>query len=175
MAKPGEAEFKSNVLLRDEKGFAGIPFKRLVLAGVGACLMYSMGKLTLSNWAIPLAVVGGILLLVMTSPRGGIPRWQRLMYHFRGGLIIAMADKPDSLAASLGKLLELRTECVVLDGGKIFSPAEDTVAGDMDWSEWVTFSEVRHAKAHDGLVIVEGPKPHLPVGSGSALAGGSSQ
>jgi hypothetical protein len=162
-------------LLRDEKGFAGIPFKRLVLAGVGACLMYSMGKLTLSNWAIPLAVVGGILLLVMTSPRGGIPRWQRLMYRFRGGLIIAMADKPDSIAASLGRLFELRTEYVVLDGGKIFSLAEDTAAGSVDWSEWVTFSEVRHAKAHDGLVIVEGPKPHLPVGNGSALAGGSPQ
>jgi hypothetical protein len=175
MAKPSEAEFKSNVLLRDEKGFAGIPFKRLVLAGVGACLMYSLGKLTISNWAIPLAVVGGILLLVMTSPRGGIPRWQRLMYRFRGSLIIAMADQPASLAASLGRLFELRTEYVVLDSTKIFSPVEDAGAGDVVWSEWVTFSEVRHAKAHDGLVIVEGPKPHLPVGSGPALTEGSSQ
>ena len=39
------ADFKSHVLRRDEKGFFGIPFKRLLLAGVGGGLTYTLVNL----------------------------------------------------------------------------------------------------------------------------------
>lgn len=38
------AEFKSHVLSRDEKGFMGIPFKRLLLAGGGVVLSTPLPK-----------------------------------------------------------------------------------------------------------------------------------
>ncbi len=71
------AEFKSHVLSRDEKGFLGIPFKRLLLAGVGGGLVYTVGKVAFPDWAIPLAVGISVLLVYFTSARGGISRWRR--------------------------------------------------------------------------------------------------
>lgn len=41
------ADFKSHVLLRDEKGFFGIPFKRLLLGGVGGGLTYTVFNLAM--------------------------------------------------------------------------------------------------------------------------------
>ncbi len=52
----GSASFKSNVLLRDEKGFMGIPFKRLLLAGVSGGLMYSASKLFAPGWSSPMTI-----------------------------------------------------------------------------------------------------------------------
>src|SRR5512147_925928 len=101
----GSATFKSNVLLRDEKGFMGIPFKRLLLAGVSGGLMYSGSKLFTPAWSIPLAIGCAIAVLVMTSPRGGIPRWQRWLYRLRGTLMLAMIEQSGSLSANVGKFL----------------------------------------------------------------------
>ncbi len=53
---PMVAEFKSHVLSRDEKGFMVIPFKRLLLAGVGGGLIYTFAKVAASDWSIPLAI-----------------------------------------------------------------------------------------------------------------------
>ena len=41
------ADFKSNVLLRDEKDFFGVPFKRLLLSGVGGGLTYTLFNIAL--------------------------------------------------------------------------------------------------------------------------------
>ena len=43
------ADFKSHVLLRDEKGLFGIPFKRLLLAGVGGGIPASLVQITVSR------------------------------------------------------------------------------------------------------------------------------
>ena len=97
------ADFKSHVLLRDEKGFMGIPFKRLLLAGVGGGLTYTLFNLAMPTWAIPAGIVLVILVLVMTGTRGGLPLWQRLMYHARGSLLLAAArhEAPPSEATAL--------------------------------------------------------------------------
>ncbi len=153
----GSATFKSNVLLRDEKGFAGIPFKRLPLAGVSGGLTYSASKIFAADWSIPLAIGCAIALLVMTSPRGGIPLWQRWLYRLRGNLMVAMADRSDSLAASLGQFLDLRPGLVLLDGAQIFVPVQSQRHAPVDWSEWVTFSEASEALHDEGLVVVESP------------------
>jgi hypothetical protein len=153
----GSATFKSNVLLRDEKGFVGIPFKRLLLAGVGGGLTYSASRIFAPDWSISLAIGFAIVLLAMTSPRGGIPRWQRLLYRLRGSLMLTMLDQPDSLAASLGKFLELRPSLVLLDGAQIFVPVQSQLHTPVDWSEWVTFSEASEALHDEGLVVVESP------------------
>ncbi len=43
------ADFKSHVLMRDEKGFMGIPFKRLLLAGVCGGLTYTIARIATIN------------------------------------------------------------------------------------------------------------------------------
>ncbi|MEM9955429.1 MAG: hypothetical protein AAF846_27755 [Chloroflexota bacterium] len=54
------ADFKSHVLRRDEKGFFGIPFKRLLLAGVIGGLAYTFSNIFLSLWAIPFGMGIGL-------------------------------------------------------------------------------------------------------------------
>ncbi len=164
----GSATFKSNVLLRDEKGFMGIPFKRLLLAGVCGGLMYSASKLFAPAWSIPLAIACAIALLIMTSPRGGIPRWQRWLYRLRGNLMLAMVDQSDSLAANIGKFLELRSGLVLLDSAQLFVPVQSLRQGSVDWSEWVTFSEASEAARDDGLVVVESPLSLAPTSLGGS-------
>ncbi len=164
----GSATFKSNVLLRDEKGFMGIPFKRLLLAGVSGGLMYSASKLFAPTWSIPLAIGCAIALLIMTSPRGGLPRWQRWLYRLRGNLMLAMVDRPNSLAANISRFLELRSGPVLLDGAKLFVPVQSLRHGSVDWSEWVTYSEASEASRDDGFVVVESPLSLAPIGWGGA-------
>ncbi|MAU11767.1 MAG: hypothetical protein CL607_18220 [Anaerolineaceae bacterium] len=146
------ADFKSHVLLRDEKGLFGIPFKRLLLAGVGAGLTYTIINLALPGWSIAVAVVTGIAIIVLTSPRGGIPLWNRIIYRLRGSLLLHTVRHPKSGMGQLVNILDLPLELVRLDGAQVFSPP----GGDfeIDLREWITFA---YANESDGLVFVDGP------------------
>ena len=59
------AELKSHVLLREEKGFLGIPFKRLLLAGVGGGLVYTLGKIALPDWGQGSVIIAVLLLFAL--------------------------------------------------------------------------------------------------------------
>ncbi len=148
------AEFKSHTLSRDEKGFAGVPFKRLMLAGVGGGISYTLGKFVFPDWAIPLGVGVGALLIVFSAPRGGIPRWQRLLYSVRGNLMLASIQQPESLRGQLARFLELPTHLVRLEGSTLFTPPPTPNTG--DWGEWVSFARVADADKEDGLSFREG-------------------
>lgn len=147
------AEFKSHVLSRDEKGFMGVPFKRLMLAGVGGGITYTLGKFALPDFAIPLALLVGLLLVILTAPRGGIPRWQRLVYQVRGSLMLAAAQRPASLTGNVGKLVEIPADLVRLDAETLFTPPAAEVEANL--AEWVTFAQVADADRGDGLEFVE--------------------
>ena len=149
------AEFKSHVLSRDEKGFMNIPFKRLLLAGVGGGLIYTLGKIAAPDWSIPLAILGVIAFIFLTAPQGGIPRWQRLIYRLRGSLMLLSAHRPESLAGNVGRMMELPADLVALDGGTLFAPPN--VMTEADLTEWVTFAHAHEADQDDGLVFVEKP------------------
>jgi len=146
------ADFKSHVLLRDEKGLFGIPFKRLLLAGVGAGLTYTLVNLAFKGWSIPVAALMGVAILVLTAPRGGIPLWNRLVYRLRGWLLLVAARSPQGLIAQLTGMLELPVDLVRLDGARVFAPPSGEV--EIDLREWVTFA---HAAETDGLVFLESP------------------
>ena len=53
------ADFKSHVLLRDEKGFLGIPFKRLLLAAVGGGLVYTIVRFASAGASVPVGAIRG--------------------------------------------------------------------------------------------------------------------
>ena len=149
------AEVKSHVLRRDEKGFMGVPFKRLLFAGVGGGLVLTLSRLALGNWAFVVAGMCFISLLLLTGPRGGIPLWQRLLYRWRGGLMLAAARNPNSLAGRLGTFLEVPADLVSLEAEHIFTPPEVEVEADL--TEWVTFVDAGEVDYDEGLVFVEQP------------------
>lgn len=146
------ADFKSHVLLRDEKGVFGIPFKRLLLAGVSGGMTYTLFNLALPGWSLPVALVTTLLTIVLTGLRGGIPLWQRLIYRLRGTLLLIAVRYPRSLIGQLTQTLELPVELVWLDGARVFAPPSPNL--DVDLREWITFA---HAQETDGLVFVDAP------------------
>lgn len=149
------AEFKSHVLRRDEKGFFGIPFKRLLLAGVGGGLTYTVFNLAFPSWSIPAGVVAAVCFLILTGARSGLPLWQRMMYRVRGSLLLAATQHPNSLSGKLARSLELPLDLVRLEGSRVFAPV--SADAEIDLSEWVTFSRAGEADRDDGLVFVESP------------------
>ncbi|MBL8165077.1 MAG: hypothetical protein JNJ61_24050 [Anaerolineae bacterium] len=149
------ADFKSHVLLRDEKGFFGIPFKRLLLGGVGGGLTYTVCNMIVPTWSIPAGVALAVVALVLTGTRGGLPLWQRLLYRLRGSLLLAAARDAQGLFGSLAQLLELPIQLVRLDAALVFAPAQPDY--DIDMREWVTFARAAEADHDDGLVFVDAP------------------
>ncbi|MFQ3660411.1 MAG: hypothetical protein SNJ54_15790 [Anaerolineae bacterium] len=146
------ADFKSHVLRRDEKGLFGIPFKRLLLAGVSGGMAYTLFNLAVPSWSLPVAVATALLTIALTGLRGGIPLWQRLIYRLRGTLLLIAARYPRSPIGHLTQTLELPVELARLDGARVFAPPSPNL--DVDLREWITFA---HAQEPDGLVFVDAP------------------
>lgn len=151
------ADFKSHVLLRDEKGFFGIPFKRLLLSGVGGGLSYTLVNLAFASWSIPVAVAVTFAIVFLTAQRGGIPLWSRLVYRGRGWLLLTAARHPRSVVAQVVDTLELPVELVRLNGTHLFAPPNQF---EIDLREWITYA---HAGEQDGLIFVDAP--HTPPAS----------
>ncbi len=149
------ADFKSHVLLRDEKGFLGIPFKRLLLAAVGGGLVYTIARFASAGASIPVGAVCGITLLVMTGMRGGLPLWQRLLYQVRGVLLLAATYEPTSNLGKLATALELPSGLAQLDGAAIFASIQSDVG--IDLREWTLFTAPVEADHDDGLRFVSDP------------------
>ena len=155
----GEATFKSNILIREEKGFFGIPLPRFLLAFMSGAMVYMVSNFFLGGVSLVLGLVAAVLTVVLTQPRGGIPLWQRLQYRVRGRLIMAQINAPGSTAASVGKFLELHTDALVLSANDLFRASDDEEAEAVDWSEWMTFTDAAQAESGEALQLVEGPPP----------------
>ncbi len=149
------ADFKSHILSRDEKGFAGIPFKRLLFGGIGGGLTYTVFRLALPHIAIPVGIVVALILIIMTAPRGGLPLWIRLWLQMRGSLLLAAAANPGGIVGELAKMLNLPLDTAMLDAAQVFAPPLGMV--EVDLREWVTFVRPRELDSGDGLVFVGSP------------------
>ena len=100
------ADFKSHVLLRDEKGFGGIPFKRLLLGAVSGGFAYTLFRLAAPSTAIPVGVIVAVLGITLTSLRGGLPLWLRLWLHLRGSLLLNATAHPTGVFLRPGAPLQ---------------------------------------------------------------------
>ena len=149
------ADFKSHVLRRDEKGFGGIPFKRLLLGAVGGGLTYTLLRVTLPGLALPVGALTGLALIFLTALNGGLPLWQRLLFRLRGSLLLHAAAHPTGLLGELARGIDLPLELARLDGEVVFAPPVALV--DLDLREWVTFVRPRELDRGDGLVFVDAP------------------
>jgi hypothetical protein len=149
------ADFKSHILSRDEKGFGGIPFKRLLFGGIAGGFAYTICRFALADVAIPAGIIVAIALVALTAPRGGLPLWMRAWLNLRGSLLLAAASNPTGLAVELAKLLNLPLDTAKLDGRAVFAPPAGLV--EVDLSEWVTFARARDLDRGDGLEFVNAP------------------
>jgi hypothetical protein len=149
------ADFKSHVLSRDEKGFGGVPFKRLLLGGVSGGLAYTLFRLAAPSAAIPVGVIVAVLGIVLTSPRGGLPLWLRLWLHLRGRLLLSATAHPSGMLNDMARLFNVPVELAHLDGAQVFAPPVALMQ--IDLREWVTFAQSREVDRDDGLVFVDAP------------------
>lgn len=149
------ADFKSHILSRDEKGFGGIPFKRLLLGGIGGGFAYTLCRFMLPDLAIPLGVAVAIFLIASTAPRGGLPLWMRLWLNLRGAILLAAAQNPAGFAVELARMLSLPSNLAALDADVVFAPPAGLV--EVDLSEWVTFARARDLDRGDALIFVPSP------------------
>lgn len=145
------AEFKSHILRREEKGFFGVPLKRLLLAGVVGGLAYTLMQMLSRESSIPSGVLVAVVTLVLTGERGGLPLGIRLLYRLRGALLLAAAQHPGGIAAQLALHLHLPVALARLDSAQLFTSNERIP---LDMREWVTF---QGAAEDDGLVFVDAP------------------
>src|SRR5215470_4956794 len=152
----GVTTFKSHVLRRDEKGMFGIPFKRLLGAGLGGGLIITLTKIAMPTLSIPLGMIGAVLILILTTPRGGIPRWQRMLYDWRWRLMVAAVSAPHSLTGSLGLMFQIPAEPTGIDGDVVFSAA-DEAAPRTDLTDWVSFANPADAALDEGMVFIKKP------------------
>jgi hypothetical protein len=153
------ADFKSHVLSRDEKGFGGIPFKRLLLGGVGGGFAYTILRLIFPGAAIPAGITVAVMSILLTSPRGGLPLWLRLWLRLRGSLMLAGMTHPHSLAYEFARLLNVPTELAHLDGAQVFAPPIGLAQ--IDLREWITFAQSRDVDKDAGLVFVDAPMTEI--------------
>ena len=149
------ANFKSHVLLRDEKGFFGIPFKRLLLTGVSGGMGYTLVRMASPELSVVAGVVLALAALFLTGLRGGLPLWQRLLYQVGGVLLLAATYEPTSNLGKLATALELPSGLAQLDGAAIFASIQSDVG--IDLREWTLFTSPVEADHDDGLRFVSDP------------------
>ena len=152
------ADFKSHVLRRDEKGFAGIPFRRLLVSGVSGGLVYTLTRILLPGLTLPAGIGAALGVLILTAPRGGLPLWQRLWLRLRGAILLRAADHPT--LTELARLLNLPLALAQLDGDALFAPP---TGNELDLREWITFAQAGEADHDDGLVFVNAPLGAPPL------------
>ncbi len=141
---------------REEKGLFGIPFKRLLLAGCGGGMALVISRIPFPNLSLLFGLAATLLFLVLTAPRGGIPRWQVWWLDWRWRFGKAPVTAPDSLWGNFARLLQLPPESPDVDALTVFSPDAET-SEQTDLAEWVLFARWSEVDQGDGLFLLSGP------------------
>jgi hypothetical protein len=143
------AQFKSNIRLREEKGFGSVSMKRLIFCGVGAVLVFMVLRLTpLASLSLPLLLLVFIVLLLLSGLRGGLPLWQRLLLGWRGQVLLAAWTYPDSLWSQVATGLNIDPAQAHLHSKHLFghAPRQHHVP----YEEWVLFADLTEAESQFG-------------------------
>jgi hypothetical protein len=151
----GHATFKSHILRRDEKGVFGIPFKRLLGCGLGTGALFTLLRVAIPDYAFLIGAITLVLLLIYTTPRGGIPRWRHIALNVQWHLLSAAALAPSSLTGQLGKAFRLPAEQIDIDAERLFNLTEDD-APRTAMTDWVSFASAS-AAGDSGLTLAKSP------------------
>ncbi|MBZ0283448.1 MAG: hypothetical protein K8L97_22120 [Anaerolineae bacterium] len=149
------AQFKSNVRLREEKGFGSVSMKRLIFCGVGAVLIFMVLRLTpLSGIALPALVGVFAALLTLSGSRGGLPLWQHILLGWRGSIVLLAAKDSTRLGGQLATLLNLDTSAAQVHGGEVFA-TQSMLIEETPFREWALYADFAEAADERGLRFVE--------------------
>ncbi len=144
------AQFKSNIRLREEKGFGSVSMKRLIFCGVGAVLVFMLLRLTpLASASLPLMVVIFVLLLLLSGMRGGLPLWQRLLLGWRGRLLLLAWEQPQGGWAQFASGLNIDPCQARIQGEQLFAAAQQQPWASQS-GEWILFADLDEAENRRG-------------------------
>ncbi|MCB9460182.1 MAG: hypothetical protein H6670_11080 [Anaerolineaceae bacterium] len=149
------AQFKSNVRLREEKGFGSISMKRLIFSGTGAVFLFMGSRMTpFSSLSLPILLISFVALLMLSGSRGGLPLWQRLMLGWRARLMLAAAEHPTGAASQIVLALNLDAAETHLKSTDIFRSRRGFTQ--RTEGQWAIYNNVREA-TQDGtrLLVVD--------------------
>lgn len=152
------ADFKTNILLREEKGVFGVAYKRLMMAGVVAAFFFFIAKLIFGGLAVPLTFLVFIGAVIMSGQRGGLSLSMRLYLSFRGNLIIKAAKQPGSMLAQVARNMDLPIHLAFLDASEIFASYREQRS--FDFADLVVLTSADDDPAA-GLVCVDDPLEEL--------------
>ena len=145
------AQLKSRVLAREEKGFLTISMKRLLgcaMAGGGG-FMFTSFIPPLKPFGMPLFIFLMILALYLSGSRDGISRFKYLTMSLTGNLMLDAARRPESLAATLCRLIQTDPAGVRVDGPALFAAV---ITREND--EWMDFDIIDSLDDQQGVQIV---------------------
>lgn len=113
-------------------------------------------RIPLPTWGVQLGFLTVIMLLYLTHPQGGIPRWRMQIQAWRWRLILAMKAAPAGLLGSLGAALRLPVALATLDGQVLFnaSAAETPLTR---LTEWVTYAHFDDLSASHRITFEVSP------------------
>ncbi|MAU12437.1 MAG: hypothetical protein CL607_21615 [Anaerolineaceae bacterium] len=156
------AQFKSNVRLREEKGFGSISMKRLIFSGTGAVFLFMGSRMTpFATMSLPILVGSFILLLMLSGSRGGLPLWQRLVLGWRARLLLVASENSTGTASQLVLALNLNTNDTYLRSKDIFQNQKaDLRSKD---SQWAIYSDVCEARKWEAQQDGKGHSTRLLV------------
>lgn len=147
------AQFKSNVRLREEKGFGSVSMKRLIFCGVGAVLAFMVLRLTpLANVSLPALAVIFIVLLILSGSRGGLPVWQRLLLGWRGTLVLLAMRHPNGLGAQAAAALNLDPGAAQLHSARLYSTQRPDTG--IEPSDWTLYADLAEAEGQHGFRFI---------------------
>lgn len=163
----GAAWIKSHVLRRDEKGMFGIPFKRILLVLIVSGCTYSFGKIIFGEYAAIPALISLVGTLIYTAEIGGIPRYKRTVFDWRGRLMGAASEHPEGLASQICEMFQLPVdEIMMLDGSTLFKPKTKPIERDDALVGWEIVTAPEHfSDGGRGMVFVDKPLANLALPS----------
>jgi len=139
----------------------GISFKRLLLSGCGAGGAMTFSRLAMGDLSVIILFITFFLLLYLTAPAGGLPRWKHLHLRLLWLLKTASRLAPGGVWAQVATLLQMPTLELVVDGDSLFAPIAEE-APHTALTDWVSYTT---PDAEEGLVFHSDPLVLLEVHS----------
>lgn len=148
---------RSNVLIRQEKGFGSITLPRLLMAGgVGAIVaLFATNSVGLVPGCSSSAIVVAVIL-VLTHPIEGLPLFKFALRTMYGLATVAAIDNADGLPGLAAQLMQTNAEEGILKAQDEYSVGEDSINDDELDQGWAYLGDFTNASGH-GLAIIDDP------------------
>jgi hypothetical protein len=125
------ARMKSRVLVREEKAFATVTMKRIMICGMGAGVSYYTAQFLVPICSLPTLIVAFMAMLYATGNRYGVSRFRWIIDGWRGRLLINARRQSTGVSTKICSGFGWDASVVVVNGSKLYVSKSHV---DDDWS-----------------------------------------